>query len=172
LTLPGLEPQPLSRPARSQSLYRLRYPGSQSRCKTIILSLLLSEQWEPNYPEWPVLPHIRLIFRFRRCQPLHSVQFLIFRNPTEYPAILFTISIPMAFTKIIPDVPLLVRYSCFFKDWKPCSLDASRFRPTFLPESPSFKESSCLILRDDTYLAPCHSYTAGRTSAGGDKFLP
>jgi hypothetical protein len=28
LTLPGLEPQPLSRPARSQSLYRLRYPGS------------------------------------------------------------------------------------------------------------------------------------------------
>jgi hypothetical protein len=28
LTLPGLELQPLGRPARSQSLYRLRYPGS------------------------------------------------------------------------------------------------------------------------------------------------
>jgi hypothetical protein len=28
LTLPGIEPRPLSRPARSQSLYRLRYPGS------------------------------------------------------------------------------------------------------------------------------------------------
>jgi hypothetical protein len=28
LTLPGLELQPLSRPAHSQSLYRLRYPGS------------------------------------------------------------------------------------------------------------------------------------------------
>jgi hypothetical protein len=28
LTLPGLELKPLSRPARSQSLYRLRYPGS------------------------------------------------------------------------------------------------------------------------------------------------
>jgi hypothetical protein len=28
LPLPGLEPRPLSRPARSQSLYRLRYPGS------------------------------------------------------------------------------------------------------------------------------------------------
>jgi hypothetical protein len=28
LTLPGLELWPLSRPARSQSLYRLRYPGS------------------------------------------------------------------------------------------------------------------------------------------------
>jgi hypothetical protein len=28
LTLPGLELRSLSRPARSQSLYRLRYPGS------------------------------------------------------------------------------------------------------------------------------------------------
>jgi hypothetical protein len=27
LTLPGLELRPLVRPARSQSLYRLRYPG-------------------------------------------------------------------------------------------------------------------------------------------------
>jgi hypothetical protein len=27
-TLPGLELRPLCRPARSQSLYRLRYPGS------------------------------------------------------------------------------------------------------------------------------------------------
>jgi hypothetical protein len=27
LTIPGLEFRPLSRPARSQSLYRLRYPG-------------------------------------------------------------------------------------------------------------------------------------------------
>jgi hypothetical protein len=31
LTLPGLEPRPLSRPSRSQSLYRLRYPGSPER---------------------------------------------------------------------------------------------------------------------------------------------
>jgi hypothetical protein len=28
LPLPGLEIRPLGRPARSQSLYRLRYPGS------------------------------------------------------------------------------------------------------------------------------------------------
>jgi hypothetical protein len=28
LTLPGLELRPLGRPARSQSLYRLRYPGT------------------------------------------------------------------------------------------------------------------------------------------------
>jgi hypothetical protein len=29
LTVPGLEINPLGRPARSQSLYELRYPGSQ-----------------------------------------------------------------------------------------------------------------------------------------------
>jgi hypothetical protein len=28
LTLPGLELRPIGRPARSQSLYQLRYPGS------------------------------------------------------------------------------------------------------------------------------------------------
>jgi hypothetical protein len=31
LTLLGLELRPLSRPARSQSLYRLSYPGSRNR---------------------------------------------------------------------------------------------------------------------------------------------
>jgi hypothetical protein len=51
-TLPGLEVQPLSRPARSQSLYRLRYPGSN----TIIYSMLIylfpfnSSSWGPIYP--------------------------------------------------------------------------------------------------------------------------
>jgi hypothetical protein len=36
LTLTGLELQPLGRPARSQSLYRLRYPGSLiNRCTHI-----------------------------------------------------------------------------------------------------------------------------------------
>jgi hypothetical protein len=33
-TLLGLEPRPLSRPARSQSLYRLRYPGSDVVAKS------------------------------------------------------------------------------------------------------------------------------------------
>jgi hypothetical protein len=33
LTLPGLELRPLGRPARSQSLYRLRYPGSKGKVK-------------------------------------------------------------------------------------------------------------------------------------------
>jgi hypothetical protein len=36
LTLPGLELQPLGRPARSQSLYRLSSPGSISNERTII----------------------------------------------------------------------------------------------------------------------------------------
>jgi hypothetical protein len=31
LTLPGLELRPLGRPARSQALYRQRYPGSRVR---------------------------------------------------------------------------------------------------------------------------------------------
>jgi hypothetical protein len=31
LTLPGLEFPPLGRPARGQSVYRLRYPGSRSK---------------------------------------------------------------------------------------------------------------------------------------------
>jgi hypothetical protein len=33
-TLPGLELRPLGRPARSHSLYRLRYPGSRLFSKT------------------------------------------------------------------------------------------------------------------------------------------
>jgi hypothetical protein len=33
LTLPGLELRPLGRPARSQALYRLSYPGSLKNTK-------------------------------------------------------------------------------------------------------------------------------------------
>jgi hypothetical protein len=40
LTLPGLELRQLGRPARSQSLYRLRYPGS-SRNIIFVLILML-----------------------------------------------------------------------------------------------------------------------------------
>jgi hypothetical protein len=39
LTLPGLELRPLGRPARNQSLYRLRYPGSG------MASALLGGEW-------------------------------------------------------------------------------------------------------------------------------
>jgi hypothetical protein len=35
LTVPGLELRPLGGPARSQSLYRLRYPGSQIANRTL-----------------------------------------------------------------------------------------------------------------------------------------
>jgi hypothetical protein len=37
LILSGLELRPLGRPARSQSLYRLRYPGSYSNLHTFHL---------------------------------------------------------------------------------------------------------------------------------------
>jgi hypothetical protein len=37
LTLPGLELRPLGRPARGQSLYRLRYPGSSHHPKKLKL---------------------------------------------------------------------------------------------------------------------------------------
>jgi hypothetical protein len=38
LTLPGLELRTLGRPANSQSLYRLRYPGSPSLRSVLMLS--------------------------------------------------------------------------------------------------------------------------------------
>jgi hypothetical protein len=41
LTLPGLELRPLGRPACSQSLYRLRNPGSYISCVVLLLLLLL-----------------------------------------------------------------------------------------------------------------------------------
>jgi hypothetical protein len=40
LTLPRLELRPLGHPTRSQSLYRLRYPGS-SECIVIIIILTI-----------------------------------------------------------------------------------------------------------------------------------
>jgi hypothetical protein len=44
LTLPGLELRPLSRPGRSQSLYRLRYPGSSVTTKVYTINILWSLQ--------------------------------------------------------------------------------------------------------------------------------
>jgi hypothetical protein len=38
LNLPGLELRPLGRPARSQSLYRLSYPGSDNNVNESILN--------------------------------------------------------------------------------------------------------------------------------------
>jgi hypothetical protein len=42
LTLPGLELRPLSRPARGQSLYRLRYPGFSFAPWTFSFQILAS----------------------------------------------------------------------------------------------------------------------------------
>jgi hypothetical protein len=51
LILPGLELRPLGRPVRSQSLYRLRYPGSYLYQSTIhILSL---EESTKSRSQWP-----------------------------------------------------------------------------------------------------------------------
>jgi hypothetical protein len=44
LPLPGLELQPLCRPARSQSLYRLRYPGSLAACRPMYICRSLVEE--------------------------------------------------------------------------------------------------------------------------------
>jgi hypothetical protein len=41
LTLPGLELRPLGHPARSQSLYRLRYPGSPIIVIIIIIIIIV-----------------------------------------------------------------------------------------------------------------------------------
>jgi hypothetical protein len=49
LTLPGLELRPLGCPARSQSLYRLRYPGkSQNYFKYLPKHSLKSKQFSKN----------------------------------------------------------------------------------------------------------------------------
>jgi hypothetical protein len=48
LTLSGLELRPLSRPARSQSLYRLRYPGFLNVSRRYILYLLCYEELISN----------------------------------------------------------------------------------------------------------------------------
>jgi hypothetical protein len=59
LTLPGLELQPLSRPADSQSLYRLQYPGSKFITK-ISLNFPLLEKTLPSTMQnqiWSVSNH-------------------------------------------------------------------------------------------------------------------
>jgi hypothetical protein len=46
LTLPGLELRPFDRPAFSQSLYRLRYPGSQEAVVAYLKVYFLMHQQE------------------------------------------------------------------------------------------------------------------------------
>jgi hypothetical protein len=48
LTLPGLELRLLGHPARSQSLYRLRYPGSENRVLKRIFRPMREEVQEDN----------------------------------------------------------------------------------------------------------------------------
>jgi hypothetical protein len=56
LTFPGLELWPLCRPARSQSLYRLCYPGSKLYkilCKAQIFFVTSRYDWKPKLPMYP-----------------------------------------------------------------------------------------------------------------------
>jgi hypothetical protein len=53
LTLPGLEFRPLSRPAHSQSLYRLRYRDSHS---DEIMTKLNSNSFYNMYTSWNAFP--------------------------------------------------------------------------------------------------------------------
>jgi hypothetical protein len=58
LTLPGLELRPLGRPARSQSLHRLRYPGSYLGTKRkkiwdrVITLCFECAKYEPKVRRW------------------------------------------------------------------------------------------------------------------------
>jgi hypothetical protein len=60
-----------------------------------------------NCPEWPVLPHFRLLlstrslFSFRRGWPLHKVHFLIIRNPLSIPFARFTNSKFRVFLRVL-----------------------------------------------------------------------
>jgi hypothetical protein len=55
LLLPGLELQPLGRPSCSRSLYRLRYPGSWSRCiDSHFLDLDTSWRWVVSFTPLPL----------------------------------------------------------------------------------------------------------------------
>jgi hypothetical protein len=47
LPLPGLELQPLGRPARNQSLYRLTIPGAYATRGTEVLAVLSPHHGEP-----------------------------------------------------------------------------------------------------------------------------
>jgi hypothetical protein len=50
LTLPGLELRPLGRPARSQSLYRLNYPGSS--CRMGAVGSVVSQEYRGGGVRW------------------------------------------------------------------------------------------------------------------------
>jgi hypothetical protein len=58
LILPGLELRPLGRPARSQSLYRLGYPGSNSDCIASNYWLTVNNKLESTW-KVAVMPTLR-----------------------------------------------------------------------------------------------------------------
>jgi hypothetical protein len=56
MPLPGLELRPLDRPARSQRLHRLRYPGSSTYIiQTQLYTEIFHEHWRNSFPSVTVL---------------------------------------------------------------------------------------------------------------------
>jgi hypothetical protein len=55
LTLPGLQLRPLGHPARSQSLYRLSYPGSS---RSVFQNFLKIYEVDDSYVGFIVLPGV------------------------------------------------------------------------------------------------------------------
>jgi hypothetical protein len=66
LTLPGLQLWPLGRPARSQSLYRLRYPGALKKSS---VSFFFTAVRKSFCFEYRCLPLCHKIFSFRLILP-------------------------------------------------------------------------------------------------------
>jgi hypothetical protein len=73
LTLPGLEPRPLSRPARSQSLYRLRYPGSHIALRREKINETFSKEFCHVFISFTVLRKWRRIIRQCRSSSGYSL---------------------------------------------------------------------------------------------------
>jgi hypothetical protein len=65
LTLPGLELQPLGHPARSQSLYRLPYPGFVYNNRTkLIEDRVLLQSWLESRMKFVFLSLIFIVLPF------------------------------------------------------------------------------------------------------------
>jgi hypothetical protein len=88
-----------------------------------LLSFCRSSLWGRNYPESPVFHSSsfsyanyasRLCNRFGGGRTFHNVQYLIFRNATEDPAVRFPNSSPMVFPKTSLPFSILFSRGCCF----------------------------------------------------------
>jgi hypothetical protein len=111
LTLPGLEPRPLSRPARSQSLYRLRYPGSLStRYRVFYLSSLSPQLLSATFFFSPIsFSHYPILFSLTSRLICYSLPSLLSRILSTFLSSLFfssclfffLVSSPLSFSSLL-----------------------------------------------------------------------